>query len=317
MIVLWWTGALALLDPDQGVRVLPLAMFPSAGPELILGLLATGALALRQGLWRAMGLAALLSLGLSLGPRIFDLTPNPVHGLWMTLGPLARRLWFPCRALVIPALVGALALSVLLDRALDGAWRRPAAALAALALPAWLLSLVSLGVLPVLTWNPPSPAPVKWLAKQPEGSVLVLPSTKESTWLVHQIQHGKPVQLQLGGQNPLLAVPEASAWLEQHPVVDLLELTVKGHVPPRPVSDAERESLLADGFRWLLVDFGAIDSTRSPKAIQTSRRRLTRLLGEPVSSGENMFIWALDPEEAASAPRIDPEPGSSAPPAGP
>ncbi|MCB9763401.1 MAG: hypothetical protein H6739_26780 [Alphaproteobacteria bacterium] len=291
LFVLDATGWTALISPDGGLTTVPAGMGRVVWGSLPLGALALGVLVRRDRAWVAMAVAATLCVGLALGPRPLGLLDSPLYTAFLALGPLADRMWFPTRALVVVDLVAAAAISAAAARWLG----RGALPLAAALSVGWGLSLVPGALLPLPTWRPPHPPALDWLAAQPDAAVVALPVGADSLWRVHQVWHGKPVQASLGGSNPLLAVDGHAEWAAGQPALALLDEILMGRKPSRRFTDADWQPLLDDGFGYLIVDTATLSADRTPEMVDLTVKRLGRAVGPPTRQGPGLLIWTLPP----------------------
>lgn len=289
MFVLWWDGGTALMGPGDDVGRDPVGMGRLLGFEFVPGVVALVYLMWRErGPWLAVGGACAIWGVFALGPQPFGLFQSPLYALAMTLGPLAHRLWFPLRALVVVALTLAMALSAVAPRLERRWWGWPA-----LALLLWPLALRLQGSMPLERWDPPRSPVIQWLAAQPNGAVIALPSTADSSWRAAQIQYGKAVQLSIGGENPALAVAGWSDWEESRPAMLALNDILLGQTPLQPPSPQDWAQLRADGFAYLLLDREKMSTTRGEAGTKTAISRIKRALGKPAEADAHYLAWVL------------------------
>lgn len=242
----------------------------------------------RQG--AAVLIAGVLCVGFALGDRPFGWFESPLYALWLGLGGVARRLWYPVRAVGAAELAGALALAWGLGRL---GCRGPRGVL--LLLPLLLAGWVACGATRALPTSPlPASGPaLQWLSLAPPGAVVVLPSGDRETWLLDQVVHERPIQAVMGGSNPALAWPALTRWRADHPALTALEdlAQTRSAIPP---TRQALQDLGQAGFGYVLLDLGAADR-HSAVSGRDVLAACTRLLGAPAVVDSAHAVWVLPP----------------------
>lgn len=223
--------------------------------------------------------------------------------------PFFERLWFPYRLLVITFLALSLGLGTALARA-EGLRKRwlpwlPAAVLPVLLVGANLAEQNQHLAYPLLHRDL-TPPRVYELIGEAGGSLIELPIGMARISIAFQPVHEQPV---FGGmaENARLFWPEGFDKRLNNSFIRFLREATRDPGARREYEEADRASLEAEGFRWVVLDRHMVDSSwhHSP----TWRRRsqaerdqasfiaqdfLREVLGEPDAVDGTLVVWDLE-----------------------
>ncbi len=262
----------------------------------------------RSGHRRALAAAvAVVFTGLMLacGPAIVVGDELVLNRPWVWLVShvdILRRWWWPARA-VVAVFLGLVALLPLLPRAWGFRW----------------LFLVAIGVegfrtqqLPMPSWSARVPAPLECLRNAPPGAVIDLPLLSNQRNLWFQTEHHHPLLSGMLVLSPEFGSAPVNALRAENSLLDLLLDLGERHYTREPTFDeADRTSLLAAGYRYVLVDQSRFWTLRpggetvQRKSTWPRLQRLLRpLLGEAVIDADGVALYTLDasPLECAPSP---------------
>ena len=297
MQVLSLRGVFGAVVDEGGVRFTP--------GEPALGLAGVAAAALGGVvLWRshqrAAALVALLavtlSLGIALGPVLVlgdgFVVNRPYIWLMQEIDVL-RRWWWPGRG--VAGVVVALCVLV------------PAAARSRLGMLG-VVTMVAVetwrvGIVPLSTWDGAVAPGMRCLAGAPHGAVVDLPFLSDQHNLYLQTLHQKPI---LGGmlvKKPSFGSASALALRAENSFLDLLLDYGDMEMLRDPAYDeADRQRLLALGFRYAVVDLSRFEGTAAGLGAGTMggsnwprvKRLLRPVIGEPQVEGVGVAVYTLD-----------------------
>jgi len=244
----------------------------------------------RWWLWVGLGLACVvcsLGPGQQIGSETWRM---PYWFLWRGVPGLAR-MFHPDRWM----LVGGIFIAILAVGGAAAMHRR-------------LVWLIPLGVIlqlgfrdriPLEAWTPAVPEHWSALAQvDGDEAIIVLPLHAAQLAGQYQWIHGRPLW---GGMVEDQPWTHPKAWTEYErtsPFLSGLRALSYGRQTSLKLSDAERASLLADGFGWVVLDEGAWTS-RGLRGTVDPTTALTSVLGEPVHTSEGGQIWRLSRVEEA------------------
>jgi hypothetical protein len=203
-----------------------------------------------------------------------------------------RRWWWPARA-IVAVFFGLAALLPLLSRVPGLRW---------IFLAAMFVEGFRTAQLPVATWDAAVPAPVACLRDAPPGAVIDLPILSDQRNLWFQTEHHHPLlsgMLLLSpefGSAPLNALRSSNGFLDL-----LLDYGEHRYTRDPTFDEADRASLIAAGYRYVLVDQsrfwtarpGGRDGERK-SAWPRLLRLLRPLLGEPAIDADGVALFTLD-----------------------
>lgn len=235
--------------------------------------------------------------------------PLPWLGLHTAL-PFFDRLWWPIRAslLAVPALavLAARGVQALSSRA-PAAGRTPLRLVLATA----VLAEVVLGGAYLPVTRGPAPPLDEALYARLDGAVVTTPVLGRSSHARHalwaQAFHGRPVSAGLGDH---LAehVPAAHRdYVEANDLLAALHAVSQDRGAATVITPDAVQTLLDDGFRWVVVDPAAYRPGRQGEWARAFRSVLEPLWGRPTHSVGLAAAWRIAPLEApVSVPAVAP-----------
>jgi hypothetical protein len=251
-------------------------------------------------IWVFWGVALAISWLLAAGPSPAWLYPAGDTVRWWAPFTLLQSLplggWFhwPNRLFVVWCLVGAAAAGRMVT------WSSEEGR------PAWLRWVLALGLVaisvshpwrvdrwPVGVWEVPSGHPAEPLASlEGEGAVLDLPvfigEPASQRYQVDQLVHGRPI-LAESHLNHLRETGARAAILD-HPAIDwMVRREGQPGEPPVELGEEERQSLMAQGIRFIVLHQRGLDAERFGQA----RRTYQAWLGPPMIKARGWVCWDL------------------------
>ncbi len=259
----------------------------------------------------------LVALVFSVGPslEIHALGLNVVMPHYMALYrflPFFDRLWFPYRLVGVAMVPASLALGALLVR-----WQSRGRGGAAL----WIAAFLGIGLgeqareghFPLASMDMAPPATVRWLAKQ-EGALIHLPFGVYGEQVAWMAVHEHPM---FGGmaENAPLLWPEGFRERLNNRFVQRLVHAVRGPLldegerggAPEGDARAHREALVAEGFRWVVLDreLAGLEVARTRQRLDKADKDparvaqeqvagLVELLGPPIAVDGALVTWHLE-----------------------
>ncbi len=287
----------SLVDDGGSFRFVgaePSLGFASAGAALV-GV----ALALRARKWAlaggALAVAGVAALAAS-GPLIVFGTGYIVNAPWVWAAShveILRRWWWPGRA-IFGLYLGLAMVIPLLGRHRGLSW------LFALAVG---VELVRTRDLPIPTWDASVPAPLRCLAAAPPGAVIDLPFLSDQRNLWFQTLHGHPLLSGMLVKKPAFGSAAALELRATNAFLNTLLSYGELRVTQSPAFDpADRDALVAAGFRYVVVDLTRMEGAAAGRAgttFNTSmwprlRRLLNPMIGAPQAEGGGAAVYTLD-----------------------
>ncbi len=251
---------------------------------------------------------ALIALAFALGPvlPVGEGLPMPHYLFAYHHLPFFDRLWFPYRLVVFAFLAASLGIGTALARLLPRLGGGARRAWLVAALPALVTAAEQHRHLafPLLHRDFRPPAVMRWVGEV-GGGLIELPIGIARVSIAWQAVHHQPTFGGMGENAPIFWPPGFRRRLRNGFIHDLRQLTRD----PRTALDydpADRERLVAEGFRWVVLDRHLVDADlhrwpwyrraspaerdRAPFAVQD---RITRDLGEPVAAEGPLVVWDL------------------------
>ncbi|GDX82130.1 hypothetical protein LBMAG42_39410 [Deltaproteobacteria bacterium] len=290
-------GVAGSLIDDEGLRFVgaePSLGFATAGAALV-GLV----LAARARRWELVAGAlcvALVAAIAATGPAIVVGSGFVVNRPWVWAAShvdLLRRWWWPGRA-IFGLYLGLVMVIPLLARVRGLSW---------VFLAAVMIELVRTGDLPAPTWDAREPAPLRCLADAPPGAVVDLPFLADQHNLWFQTVHHHPLLSGMLVKKPAFGSAGALQLRAENGFLDRLLAYGELKVTQDPsFNPAEREALVALGFRYVVVDLSRMEGAAAGRGGATFnksmwprlRRLLTPMIGEPQAEGDGAAVYTLD-----------------------
>ncbi len=290
-------GVAGSLIDDNGLRFVgaePSLGFASAGAA-VLGL----ALAVRARRWELVAGAlcvALVAAIAATGPAIVVGSGFVVNRPWVWAAShvdLLRRWWWPGRA-IFGLYLGLAMVIPLLGRLRGLSWLFAAAV---------TIELLRTGDLPSPTWDAREPAPLRCLAAAPPGAVIDLPFLADQHNLWFQTVHHHPLLSGMLVKKPAFGSAGALKLRAENGFLDRLLAYGELKVTQEPSFDlAERDALVAGGFRYVVVDLSRMEGAAAGRGGSTFnksmwprvRRLLRPMIGEPQAEDEGAAVYTLD-----------------------
>ena len=263
-------------------------------------------------------------LGVLLVPLVFSVGPSlEIHAMGLNVVmphymalyhylPFFDRLWFPYRLVGVAMVPASLALGALLvqwqSRGRGGA-------------PLWILAFLGIGLgeqareghFPLASMDMAPPATVRWLAEE-DGALIHLPFGVYGEQVAWMAVHGHPMFGGMAENAPLLWPDGFRERLNNRFVQRLIHavrapLLDEGERGGAPAGDvrAHREALLAEGFRWVVLDreLAGLEVARTRRRLdkadkdparvaQEQVEGLVELLGAPSAVDGTLVTWHLE-----------------------
>lgn len=263
--------------------------------------------------------AAVLTLAIATGPEwtIGDtLFRMPQYMVLYHILPFFERLWFPYRILAFTFIALSVAGALLLDKHKTHRWAVPVAALL------WFAGVaesVQLRSMPLMTTDMTPTSIAKHIREQ-GGPVINVPFDSGDASVVLQVDHGQPILSGMGENSSYFKPAEHLDRMKNNPFLRYLDELIVDRDDTQTFTDADREAIQSQGFRWLIlyreqvlatqtrffndsVDGGqagkSFEETR-PKSAADVQKELSEHLGPALMVDGPYVLWDLQNRQTES-----------------
>jgi len=266
--------------------------------------------------------AAVLTLAVATGPEwtIGDtLFRMPQYMALYHVLPFFERLWFPYRILGFTFIALSVAGALLLDKHRAQRWALPVAAILWLAGAA---ESAQLRVMPIMTTDL-TPSRIAEHIREQGGPVLNVPFDSGDASVVLQITHQQPILGGMGENSSYFKPAEHLERMESNSFLRFLDDIILEHEEEQSFTAADRASIEAQGFRWVILYREQVLATQTrfyndaddsitdqmtfnemrPKTAFDVQRELSEQLGPAFMVDGQYVLWDLhNPQTTSCCP---------------
>lgn len=203
----------------------------------------------KRKLWAGL---ILLTLAVATGPEWTignTLFRMPQYMALYHVLPFFERLWFPYRILGFTFIALSVAAALLFDKYRHLKWALPVAGLALMAGLGESIQLKSAPLLSTIV----RPSPIATHIRDNGGPVLNVPFDSGDASVVLQVIHGQPILSGMGENSPYFKPAEHLERMETNTFLRYLDEIVREPDEEREFTAADRATIEAQGFRWVIL----------------------------------------------------------------